>query len=117
MEATMNKRKYPRFVKRLQIKFNADHFSFTGISSDVSENGIFIRTNKGLSPNTIIDIEMIMPDNKISKLKGIVMRTIKTPFSSIKNGMGVQLLEKDVTFLNLINSLYTGERTEASVSG
>jgi hypothetical protein len=111
----MNRRKYPRFVKRLQIKFDADQFSFTGISSDISENGIFIRTNKGLSPNTIIDIRMIMPDNKISNLKGIVTRTIKTPFSSVKNGMGVQLLEKDATFLNLIKSLHPGERTEASV--
>lgn len=103
----MDRREHTRFVKRLKTKFYMDEVSFTGISSNISKNGLFIRTSKGFSPDTIINIEMVMPDNTISNLKGIVTRTIKTPFTSMKNGMGVKLLEKDVVFMDFIELLST----------
>ena len=103
----MDRREHTRFVKRLKTKFYMDEVSFTGISSNISKSGLFIRTSKGFSPDTIINIEMVMPDNTISNLKGIVTRTIKTPFTSMKNGMGVKLLEKDVIFMDFIKSLST----------
>jgi hypothetical protein len=73
--------------------------------SNISANGIFIRTNRGFTPDTIVDIEVIMPDNKLSLLKGIVKRTIKTTLSSVKNGMGVELMEKDAIFENFAQSI------------
>jgi hypothetical protein len=103
----MDRREHTRFVKRLKTTFYMDEISFTGISSNISKSGLFIRTSKGFSPDTIINIEMVMPDNTISNLKGIVTRTIKTPFTSMKNGMGVRLLEKDVVFMDFIESLST----------
>jgi len=101
----MNRREHPRFVKRLKTNFCIDGYAFTGISSNISQSGLFIRTSKGFSPDTIITIEMVMPDNTISNLKGIVTRTIKTPFTSMKNGMGVKLLERDVKFMDFLESL------------
>jgi len=56
----------------------------------------------------------VMPDNAISNLKGIVIRTIKTPFSAMKNGMGVKLLERDAMFKDLIESFDTGRNTGVS---
>ena len=101
----MDRREHPRFVKRLKTTFHSNGHVFTGISSNISKNGLFIRTSKGFAPDTIVNIEIVMPDNTISILKGIVIRTIKTPFTSMKNGMGVKLLEKDVTFVNFVESL------------
>lgn len=105
MEKKRGYQRHPRFTKRLEVTFSAGGLSFRGILSNISENGLFIRTNRGFAPNTIIDIELLMPNNKISRLKGIVRRAIKTPLSSVKNGMGVELLEKDETYIKYVNSV------------
>jgi hypothetical protein len=105
MTGRTDRRKHPRFIKRLTAKFMAKHHDCMGISSDISENGLFIRTNKGLGPSSVITIHIIMPNNTVSVLKGLVIRTIKTPFPSIRNGMGVELLERDSTFTNFVKSL------------
>jgi hypothetical protein len=105
MAGRTDRRRHPRFIKRLTAKFMVDYHNSTGISSDISENGIFIRTNKGLAPSSVITIHMIMPDNRVCVLTGLVIRTIKTPFPSIRNGMGIELLERDSTFTNFIKSL------------
>ena len=101
----MDKRRHPRFIKRLTTKFIINNESFTGISSDLSESGLFIRTNRGCSANTPIDIKIFMPDNSVSSLKGIVRRTIRTPISSMKNGMGIEIIEKDGIFINFVKSI------------
>ncbi len=101
--------RHPRFTKRLEARFSSGVMSFTGISSNLSESGLFIRTNRGFAPDTAIDIELVMPDGNISSLKGLVRRTIKTPLSS-KNGMGVELIEKDAAYINFLKSF--AEETE-----
>jgi hypothetical protein len=100
--------RHKRFTKRLEATFSAGGLSYRGILSNFSESGLFIRTNRGFTPNTIIDIELVMPDNKVSHLKGVVKRTIKTPVSTIKNGMGIELMERDETYINFLKS-FTGE--------
>jgi len=79
---------------------------FTGISSDLSEDGVFIRTSRGYAPDTVVAVEMVMPDNSVSLLRGIVARTVKTPFPSVRNGMGIMLLEKDRMYINFVKSLW-----------
>jgi hypothetical protein len=103
--------RHPRFTKRLEARFSSGGISFTGISSNLSESGLFIRTNRGFAPDTAIDIEMVMPDGKTSSLKGLVRRTIKTPLSS-KNGMGVELIEKDAAYINFLKSFTEETETD-----
>ncbi len=105
------KRRYRRFTKRLEVKFSSGGNSFTGISSDLSENGIFIRTKKGLAPGTNIYIDLVLPDGRISFLKGIVKRTFKTPISALKNGMGVEITEKDEIFSDFIKAFVLKRET------
>jgi hypothetical protein len=100
----MNKRQQQRFTKRLEAKFIADGESFIGITSNLSENSLFIRTKRGLPPDSIVDIELTMSDGKVSRLKGIVKRTAKGHLLT-KNGMGVFLLEKDETYTSYLMSL------------
>ena len=101
----VNKRRHPRFIKRLTIKFIINNESFTGISSDFSESGLFIRTSRGCSANHPIEIEIFMPDNSVSLLKGIVRRTTRTPIPSMKNGMGIEIIEKDGIFIDFLKSI------------
>ena len=111
----MDRRKQPRFVKRLETRIISDHISFCSISSDLSESGLFIRTNRGLSIDTPVEIELSLPGNKASLLKGIVRRTTRTGISSMKNGMGIEIIDKDETFINFIKSII-GEREANSAN-
>jgi tetratricopeptide (TPR) repeat protein len=107
----MDKRRHPRFIKRLTATFFVDHERFRGISSDLSERGLFIRTNRGLAANTPIDIELLLPNSKVSFLRGIVRRTVRRPISSMKNGMGIEIMEGDETFTNFVKSVVGGNKT------
>ncbi len=98
----MSKRRYKRYTKRLEVEFSAAGMSFKGISSNISERGLFIRTQHGFVPGTKITIKLILPDGSVSTLKGIVRRTVKTIHTFIKNGMGVEILETDPAFENFL---------------
>ena len=75
-----------------------------GITSDLSQNGLYIRTKNGVTPNSVIDIKLYMPDQRVAVLKGVVRRTYRTPLNPIKNGMGVEIIENDETFIHFVKS-------------
>ena len=106
------KRQSERFIRRLETEFSVGENSHRGISSDFSEGGLFIRTNHSYSPGTEIIITVYLPDQKIARLKGIVRRAVKTGSVLVKNGMGLQLTQKDENYDNFIG-VHTGE--EAAV--
>jgi Tfp pilus assembly protein PilZ len=112
MQKQRGYQRFPRYTKRLEVTFSSGNLSYKGILSNISENGIFIRTNRGFAPGTTVDIEVMMPDQKISHLKGIVKRTVKTPLTAVKNGMGVELTQQDQAFLNFVRSYGEGQKTE-----
>ncbi len=105
-----SKRQSARHRKRLETTFAADAEVYRGITSDISDGGIFIRTRYGFVPGTVIKIELYLPENKISKLKGKVKRSIRTPIASLKNGMGVEILEKDSSYTIFLNSMNDGNK-------
>jgi len=111
----VDRRKHPRFIKRLKTIFSSDGKSSTGVSSNLSENGLFIRTRNSFVPDTIIDIGLLMSDGRKSFLKGQVKWAFKMPLSTFKNGMGVELIEKDTTYINFLESL-TEEAMKEEVS-
>jgi hypothetical protein len=57
------KRRHPRFIKRLPVKFFVDHECLNSLASDLSENGLFLRTNRGTNINCIINIQLFLPSN------------------------------------------------------
>jgi Tfp pilus assembly protein PilZ/ribosomal protein S27AE len=104
-----------RFTKRLEARFKSGGLTYTGILSNFSQTGLFVRTNRGFTPGTAIDIELVMPNNEVSVLKGVVRRTIKTQLSSLGNGMGVELIEKDSIYSDFVKSFCDiGESKTAS---
>ena len=105
----------PRFTKRLEVKFSSGGDTYKGRSSNLSQGGLFIRTKRVFAPGTTIDIELVLPDGTISFLKGIVRWAEKTHLA-IKNGMGIELMEKDTAFMNFIKFFHerTGKPIEKS---
>jgi len=99
-----SKRKFERFIRRLETEFTAGDRSFRGISSDFSTTGLFIRTMNPFTPGSIINITVHLPDGSESRLKGKVMRAMKAHLSGLKGGMGVALLEKDQHYIHFMKS-------------
>lgn len=113
----MEKRACKRRIKRLNITFSDGKVEYSGISSDFSCNGLFIRTRKGFSEGTILTMKLESEDGKIIPLTGTVKRTIKINISgfnissyktsSYKNGMGIQLTSISEEYNNFIKELYS----------
>ncbi len=108
----MRRRYCQRFTKRLEVTFTSGGLKYRGISSDFSSAGLFIRTQHGLTPGSVIEIEVYLPDGKVSLLKGVVRRTIKTALSMLKNGMGVELVERDPNYLEFFKNFEASDEPE-----
>jgi hypothetical protein len=102
------RRRHPRFIKRLPVKFFIDNECLTSLSSDLSESGLFLRTNRGTNVNCVVSMQLFLPSNTVSCLKGVVRRTVRTPFSAMKNGMGIEIIEKDEAYGHFIKSIRGG---------
>ena len=108
-----NKRQQKRFIFRCETEFIADGVTYRGIASDFSLNGVFIRTTHPFVPDTIMDMKVYLPEGLTSQLTGKVKRAIKpsigrvvgTPVKALKHGMGIEIIKKDVNYLNFIRSL------------
>ena len=104
MARTGGYQRHPRFTKRLEVTFSSGGLSYKGIVSNMSANGLFIRTNRGFAPGTVLDVHVVMPGNTISSLRGIVRRTVKAPVTPAKNGMGIELTERDGAYIQFVDS-------------
>lgn len=112
------KRKHKRYTKNCETNIVSRNITFKASSTDFSLNGLFLKTNHPLAPDTVIDITVHLPDNTVSKLKGKVRWSFKSPGKSspytdipmvsgrpIKSGMGIEIIERDVNYLHFIRSL------------
>ena len=70
-------------------------------------------------PDTLIDIVIHLPGASDVKLKGRVRHSVKTPVISIKNGMGVEILENDPQYISFVRSVYpdAGKEPDAPIPG
>ncbi len=108
MDKTQERRWQERFVDRCEIEFVADGQKYRGISSNFSENGLFIRTEALFVPGTIIDISVHLPHGSISKLKGRVARVLKSANgegTSLEDGIGVAIIGNEPSYYSFIRSL------------
>jgi len=108
-----NRRKMRRFIRRCSVEFTVGGVKHTGVSSDFSLGGLFIRTNYPYAPGTVMEITIVLPDGMFSHVmarvtranKSAVVRGAATQMKQLKNGMGVEILEKDANYLHLIRDL------------
>ena len=112
----MSKRKHTRFIRRLETEFSAEGKNYRAISSDFSCNGLFIRTNHAFPPGTVLTMTVHLPDGITSNLRGRVQRSLKTTVVSLKNGMGIELIEKDQQYTDFM-LMFTPECAEGNRKG
>jgi hypothetical protein len=106
-----------RFIRRLETEFTSDDKNYRGITSDLSINGLFIRTNHAFTPDTLIDIVIHLPDTADVKLKGRVIRSLKTPVVSLKNGMGIEILENNPLYISFVKTVIPNAQEEPGSEG
>ncbi|GMT47406.1 MAG: hypothetical protein IEMM0007_0972 [bacterium] len=104
----MSKRRHKRYTKRIETEFSSGDMTFRGISSDLSEQGLFIRTQHGFVPGTTVNIQLMLPDGSTAHLKGVVRRTVKTHLPLVKNGMGIEIHESDNTYVKFVREELIG---------
>ena len=100
----MEKRQQKRYTSRCEIEFSMNGTTYRGISSNLSLNGLFIRTRRPFTADTVIDLMVHFPNGSTSKLKGITRRAIRNPLDN-QNGMGIELIEKDSNYFDFVNSI------------
>lgn len=111
-------RKHRRIIKRLETEFSSGGLYFRGISSDLSEHGLFVRTSKPFSPETMIDLTLHLPNNSLSRLKGVVRWAAKMGLVSERDGMGVEIIQSDKNFIRFLNTLLpAGEKVQCRGDG
>jgi hypothetical protein len=109
------RRRQKRFVKRCTIEFTSDGQTYRGLCRNLSLDGLFIKTRKPLGLEKLIDMIVYLPDGSTSKLTGRVTRATREPYSLIleragipsKDGIAIQLIEKDGNYLKFLESLIT----------
>jgi len=94
----MDKSKGKRFTTQLHFKLNSNSKTAWGVLGDVSENGLFIKTNRDINLDSVINIEIFMIDNTNSRLMGIVTRKVDLTDTHRKYGLEIKLTQKDITY-------------------
>ncbi len=106
-----DKRRHSRKIRRIELTFLSEGARCLGFSSNFSQSGIFIRTNHPAPQDAVIEIQLYLPDGGLSRISGRVMRSAlylgrKVVGARIpKNGMGVEIIEKDAAYERFVASL------------
>ena len=91
------KRNLNRYKKRLSVRFGTDAPSQLAFSEDVSDHGIFIKTLKIFPLGTVLQIELLLPDDEHVFFEGMVRWTKKVPPQLIskvnKAGLGIKIMK------------------------
>ncbi len=88
-------RKHQRTPVILRVDYRDIDTFFTSFAENLSEGGMFISTNRPLSPGTTLFLEFLLPDSSLKiKTRGEVMWSRKDPKSHVeKRGMGIRFEE------------------------
>ena len=112
----MRKRRvHVRHTRRLETDFFFEDRVLKGISSDLSEKGLFIRTRHCLTTGSYIEFIIYMPGGLKAQGSGVVRRAIKSDSPLIKNGMGIELKRCDPNYLQLLRDVIGRELNEPDV--
>lgn len=91
------KRNLTRYKKRLSVRLGIDAASQLAFSEDVSDHGLFIKTAKLFPLGTILQIEIMLPDDNHVFLEGMVRWSKKVPpqllGKSNKAGLGIKIMK------------------------
>ncbi|MBI4680476.1 MAG: PilZ domain-containing protein [Nitrospirae bacterium] len=104
-QTRVERRKAQRKIRRLPISYSDGQKEHSGISSDFSLEGLFIRTRNALPPGTPLKMVLEVGQNQKINLAGLVIWSVKTGIMDFKNGMGVKITSKPTEYTEFILNL------------
>ena len=111
-------RQRKRLKKSCQVDFCANNETHRGVSDNFSLDGLFIRTDSLLSPQSVVSIIVHLPDGSTSKIKGLVRRVHKESYDiaipsgqTFKCGMGIEIIERDSNYMKFFISLLSSVKS------
>jgi uncharacterized protein (TIGR02266 family) len=87
---TTEQRRYTRTALDVELTITAQRARLTARSKDISLGGIFVKTDRPPAPDTVVAIEVKLPDQKDVLVVSGVVRWVKDT-----EGMGVQFTALD----------------------
>jgi Tfp pilus assembly protein PilZ len=99
------KRQSRRHLIKLPADISVGNDVINGMTVRVSERGFFIRSQISFPVGTSVDIDLHLADQSQCKLKGIVRYARKIRLLERQNGMGIEITEGDLKYLEFIQSL------------
>jgi len=99
------RRAIKRFLIKVPAEVSANDHCFRGTTVRISEKGLFVRLQQSFVEGTQVTIRLWLPDGKESAVKGIVQYARMVNLLPRLNGMGIELTEKDATYMQFILSL------------
>jgi hypothetical protein len=105
-------RRHKRYMKRCEVEVSTNGTASRGISSNFSLSGLYIKTSKPFSEDTPVALRIHLPSGLIAELKGIVRRAFRNAVNIQKNGMGIELTEKDSRYCDFISSFLPDANTD-----
>ena len=99
----MHRRGFERVPADIKIRFYSCNTDYSGTIKNISENGMFISTDKMLFPFDST-IEIIIPFNE--KLLKVPVKVIRmTRSDDVFDGIGVKLLDNNHDYLEFVSNL------------
>ncbi len=103
----MDKRKSRRAIRRLPCSFGGQDPQSTGLTYDISETGLCIKSSRVLPKGAHLNISLSLPGNGATQISGKVVRTFGVPCSAslVSNGMGVEVEAADRSYFVFLAEL------------
>lgn len=94
----VEKRAIKRRSRRLNAVFGEAEPIYHGFTVDISEEGVFLKSNKVFPPKTVLNIELSLPDNSVAIFQGrVIWAKIVPPHlvHIVKKiaGMGIRIIK------------------------
>jgi len=105
----MEKRTTNRLNKRLMVRFGKAKPEAIGFTADISDTGLFIKSNTVHLPGTVLIIDMTLPDERVIRVRGRVVWAKRVPPNMLrfvkKSGMGIFLDETPPDYYSILGDL------------
>jgi hypothetical protein len=99
----MERRGFKRIPANLHTRFFYGNLSYTGIVTNLSENGMYVKTKKGLPLEA--KLEMFVPlIDEVLKIPVEIRRVVRK--DDMCDGMGIELLELPLNYFKLVEDLH-----------
>ncbi len=100
------RRRHPRYKFEVEVNIHSEHMFFTGLTNDISEGGLFIRTYNIMPVGSELDIKLKLPGMKEAEIVQGTVRWVRKPDDTISAdlpiGMGVQIQNPSEKLLRAI---------------